>query len=158
MSALSARPEYAEAWLDKGRALVVRGRYREAEESLAGAFRLRYGLPSQSQRELYKTYAQLLLRIGAGKLSEHDEEGAWTAMAVLRRIQIQARIEGRARAVKAGLAEASEAFAVADPDTLRVLLEMLEDPWVGWTAASYIIGEQWPRGLSVVDAVRSARE
>lgn len=158
MGVLSIEPKHVEAWGNKAQALMARGRYEEAEKSLAHAFELRHRLPSQSQRELYRTYAQLLLRIGVAKLSGQDEEGAWTAMALLRRIQIQARIEGRARAMKAGLAEASAALAATDPEKLRVVLGMLQDPWVGWTAASYIISEHWPRGLSVVDAVRAARE
>lgn len=154
---LKLNPGDADGWLIHARLLTEQSKYDESLDSFEQAFALRKRLSKQLHEPLYYLYALALLARGVEVKRKGSLNRVQGLMAKLRRLQIQGRIEGRARAVRKAIKDFKDSYP-QHRKPFNALMAMLQDPWVGWQAASYIIGEHWPKGLSVVEAVKQARE
>ena len=159
---LSLDAPAAWAWLGKGVVLCQLINYKDAHQAFQNAFNLRNTLPGGGT-DIYEVWSTMTLAQGLDALLGQNIRGFEEAGLKYIDILEKAQQDGMGRVVedaltqfKAGLKKAKERRAFEE---LYVFINLMKikDPFEGWRAIGKVVSERWPKGHSVVKAVREMR-
>ena len=160
--ALNCNEEYSLAWYSLGLTLGLLGKPLEAQQAFHRAYDLRDGL-SDRVIGLYVAWSTLTLEQGLGaQLSPNIkdfEEAGLKYIDILEKAQqddLGQVVEDALTEFKAGLKKKKEVRSFEELE-LFIDLMKIKDPFEGWRAIVKVVSERWPKGHSVVKAVREIR-
>ena len=160
--ALRFKENFPHAWNNLGLALCLLGRLREAQHAFQMAFNFRVGL-SEFGAGLFKIWTTLTLAQGLDALLSQNirdfEETGLKYIDILEKAQQDGMgqvVEDALTQFKCGLKKKKEQRAFAELEVFINLMK-IKDPFEGWRAIGKVVSERWPKGQSVVNAVREMR-
>ena len=147
------------AWYNKGLALERLGKYEEAAACFENAFASREHLPNKGA-PLYVAWAELMLSQGMKFISSNDMKSTDRLILDFKRLSASATSDGKGQIVE----EAINRYKAALPkgklksfSLFEYKLQATQEAIVRWGALRDWVSRKWPKGLSVVGALREER-
>jgi tetratricopeptide (TPR) repeat protein len=160
--ALKLNPNDPGSWMGKGLALGLMKRASDSDHAFQKSFDLREDFPDGG-RALYATWTVVALAQGLGAMLGNDirsfEEAGLKYIDILEK----AEQDGMGQAVEDALVQFEERLKKPNEkkafEELEVFIRLMriKDPFEGWRALGKEVSKRWPKGHSVVKAVREMR-